>query len=126
MRFIQRFCSLILIGLLPMSLVFADGWVNFHSGIPEDPQINLLESSGSHVKYEIILPGMWVRTVTEGDSIYQLIETAKCLKDETPGVPSLPRIPVNIAVPTGCSIDVVVTKERTFYWKATKWRLFLK
>ncbi len=106
----------VLVTLSAMRIAMAQSWVSFHSPAPQPPSIDLLESDDQHVKYRIIVPGMWVRSVAQRSITYQMLELDNNTKDEQLGLPSLPRVSTNIALPQGATLEVTVVEGRTLYF----------
>ena len=88
----------------------ADTWVSFHSATPADVKTVLVEADDYHAVYRITVPGMWVREA-DGQT-YQLLECTPSFKDTVLGVPSLPVIPANLALPTGATMSVSIAQGR--------------
>jgi len=116
MRFNQVLSVVAAVGILisagTATATYNQTWVPFRSGNqPATPQITLLESNDSYVTYRIVTPGMWVTDVTGTDYLtYQKIELHRELNETTIGYPMLPRVPVNLAIPTGATVSVTVTQ----------------
>jgi hypothetical protein len=96
-------------------LAIAQTWVGFHSSTPQKPETNLLESDDLHIKFQIIIPGVWVREVSHDGISYQKLELTSGVYDQQTGQPALPAITTNLGVPDGCTWSFSVNKSAVHY-----------
>ncbi len=119
----MKYSAIILVLIcLSLSTAKADTWIDFHSSNPANPQITVIESDNLHVKYRITVPGMYVEDVVEDDETFQKIRFPESTLDTQSGLPGLPRISVNLAIPASANLDISTSKGReillTNYWVA--------
>jgi hypothetical protein len=112
-----RFFFSALMFVLIAHISLAQEWISFHSTTPQSPEIKLLESDGSHVKYEVIIPGIWVKKVVQGVDTFQVLDIYEGIKDTAIGKPWLPSIGVQVGIPKGSSVSVSSNKGRILTFK---------
>jgi hypothetical protein len=93
-------------------LTVAQTWMSFHSAVPSDPEIKLLESDNTHVKYEVIVPGMWIQTVNQGVTSHQRLEIIGSTKKRAGRFTLLASYIFQYGSPFGSILKIIAVKGR--------------
>ena len=106
LRKIMKSVATISFTIFIVNLLYAEGnWVSFTRSTPDEPIINLNNSTNQNVSFEVEFYGINSEEVVESGTTYQRISIPECFALDETGKPEVPIVRQLIAIPESDSVN---------------------
>ncbi|MDO9577893.1 MAG: C25 family cysteine peptidase [Candidatus Cloacimonadales bacterium] len=106
LRKIMKSVATISFSIFIVNLLYAEGnWVSFTRSTPDEPIVNLNNSTNQNVSFEVEFFGINSEEVVESGTTYQRISIPECFALDETGKPEVPIVRQLIAIPESDSVN---------------------